>query len=259
MMKKHLATPVCLLLLVPCLLPYLVPHAARATIVNTLSGFSDQNPGWSGTIRASFSRTGGNTDIGSLEAAGRAQWRTERSRWRFLSGATRKTSQGEEVARSLVAHIRHNWRLDGSVHTLAFLQAQQNPFQRLKARYLAGAGLRIDLVRREAFTLSLGAAHMVEIEEIEDVSGRDTDHRLSSFLNIRWLPREDLLFNVIAFLQPGWSRFADRRAIALASLQVRLGGGFALSWGGDIQYDSEPPAGVETTDWEVKTGLSYEL
>ncbi|MFH1845350.1 MAG: DUF481 domain-containing protein [bacterium] len=237
----------------------LLPVCAQAAIINTLQGFKDQEPGWTGNFTGSFSTTGGNTEQLTLEAAGQAQLLGDRSRWRFLSGARRESSHGVETAKSVMGHVRHNQTLSPLVHTLAFLQIQQNPFQRLESRFLLGGGFRFDLFRRQNWSLSWGLAHMVEKERIEDEAGSDTDHRVSSFLMVRWRPQENVQLDVIAFAQPRWAEFADLRAIVTAGMRVKISDAFSLRLQVDYQHDANPPANVDEADWEFTTGLSFEL
>ena len=57
------------------------------------------------------------------------------------------------------------------------------------------------------------------------------------------------------FYQPAFADFSDARAVGLASLKVALTGRLSLRLGGRVEYDAEPAAGVEETDWKTRTGL----
>ncbi len=244
----------CALLLVVAL-----PRAGRAQIVNTLVGFDEEEQGWSGGVETRFSLTGGNTELVSLSAGGSVQFQSGANRWRLLGDASRETSQGERVEEETVAHLRYNRQLLPWVSTLTFVQHQRNPFQRLKTRFLAGAGARFDVVRASRIHAALGASHMVEVERIEDASGTDTDQRLSVFAILEGKLSEPVVVEVTSFVQPLWSDFSDMRAILAASLRVTLVGSLAMTLNYDLQHDTEPPAGVEDTDWKLRAGLAYEL
>jgi putative salt-induced outer membrane protein YdiY len=251
-----------LALLIPplCILALLVaPRPACPAIVNTLTGFAADEPGWSGGVEAGYSASGGNSEVTHLTAGARAQRLGERHRWRLLGGYERETSGGEEVGRSLLGHLRHNRRLGRVASTLAFAQVQNNPFQRLRSRLLLGGGLRFDLAAGADWRLAIGAAHMVEIEDLEDVDDEETDHRLSSFLALGRRLREGVRLEATAFFQPRWSDPGDHRILVNAGLGVDLGGGLAHFTRFALEHDSEPPPGVEKTDWKLAVGLELKL
>ncbi len=233
-----------------------IATAADAQILNTLRGWSDTEPGWSGKLGASFSASGGNTDVVSLAASARAQWRGGRHRVRGLVGGSRTESDGRKSSESLVGHVRHNVEVVTGISTLVFAQVQENPFQRLKSRVLLGAGGRVDVARRETWELSVGVAHMFEAERLDGESGRREDHRLSSFASAEGELSETVTIDATAFYQPLWSDFADSRLVASGSISVALVGSLSLDVAGAVQVDTRPPDGVGRRDWSQITGLS---
>ncbi len=242
------------------LLPLFLAAAAApasAQILNTLRGFSGNEPGWSGSAAISFSQTGGNTEVLELGAEAQLQYEWKRERWRVMGEQSYKSNRGSRTEDETTGHLRHNHRFTPWLSSLAFTQIQRNPFQRLQQRVLFGAGARFDLLRRKNWSLSLGAAHMTEIERIEDVDGHVTDQRLSSFATFDGLVGETLIVQFTSFVQPLWSDFGDVRALGLAGTKVKLGGHFSQNTNFELRYDSRPPEEVKTTDWEVKTGLGY--
>ncbi len=242
-----------------CLLPLLAVGSASAQIVNTLRGFGGEDPGWSGEALASFARSGGNTDVFTLSIGGRAQWQGERHRWRLLADATREKSGDETNAESALGHLRHNARIASGLHTLAFVQAQRNPFQRLESRVLFGGGLRADILARDDLAASVGLAHMVEVEDVEERAGSSTDQRLSAFLSVTGRMSDRAGVDVTIFAQPRWGDPADMRSTVAASLKVAVSGRLSLVVSADVVHDTEPPDRVEDTDWKTRTGFSWDL
>lgn len=231
-----------------------VPGSA-GVILNTLSGTGNQEPGWNGGVEGSFAASGGNSDRMTLSGGGRMVWQGENDVWRIQGQAERAESHSEEIARSVVGHLRQNHRLTGPMHSVAFVQIQHNPFQRLESRWLIGAGGRWDIYDDERGRLSLGATHMIEVERIDGMTGRETEQRLSAFLFVGRQLTEDAKLSGVCFFQPLWSAFEDRRAMANLDLDVSLTGSLSLLVGGSVEYDSDPPADVDTTDWKTTTGL----
>jgi len=234
----------------------MIAPTADAQILNTLRGWSSDEPGWSGKLGASFAASGGNTDVVSVAASARAQWLGGRQRVRALVGGTRTESDGRKSSESLVGHVRHNVEIVSWFSTLVFAQVQENPFQRLESRVLLGAGGRFDVARHETWALSVGVAHMFETERLDGESGRRDDHRLSSFASAEGDLSESVTIDATAFYQPRWSDFADSRLVASGSLSVALVGSLSLEVAAAVQVDTRPPDGVERRDWSQVTGLS---
>ena len=140
----------------------------EAQIVNTLRRWSDADPGWSGRVEASFAAASGNTEYLELTAGGSAQLIAGRHRLRGLASESLRRANGEKIAESFLAHLRHNYRLTSVFSTLAFAQHQSDPFRRLRRRTLIGAGTRMDLIREEDWEGSLGLSYMFEAEELTD-------------------------------------------------------------------------------------------
>jgi putative salt-induced outer membrane protein YdiY len=240
-------------------------RGASAQIVNTLSGFSEV-PGWSGVAEATFTRSGGNTDVLTLGTAAKVQWQspvTPQSAWRqrirLLGGVSRTEVNGDEVVDSSMAHVRDLIRLRSWLSTLAFTQIQRDRFQRLRSRMLVGAGFQVDPVQRSTWSLTAGAAHMVEREEIRDSNAPLYAHRLSTYLY--WhgdlTGNKAIGVNVTSFYQPRWSDWRDVRANGAAELTARLGPVVTLGLVASLRSNSRPPTGVDETDWSYLTKLTF--
>ena len=233
----------------------LAPGVAGAAIVNTLRGFNDDKPGWSGSLSGSYGASGGNTEVTKLEAGAQLQWRNETERVRLMGSAKRASSRGDEIARAVTGHLRHNHYLGGRWSTLEFLQIQENPFQRLKSRALAGLGLQCDVVRDSSVTLTAGASHMFERQRLDGESGHTDAQRLSSFVSVLAQVRPGVRLDGLAFYQPRWSSFADWRGFGKLDLNVALSSALTLFTGVQVEHNARPAEGVEKTDWETTTGV----
>lgn len=235
------------------------PGVAAAQILNTLRSFSDATPGWSGSLGAGFGVTGGNTEVLSLSGRTLAQYGRGAERLRLMGEIAYKSSAGRRIAESSVVHVRHNHRFGPVLHSLAFVQQQRNPFQRLQSRVLAGAGVRLDLVRRGRWQLSEGVSTMLELENLRDEAGTDAGHRLSTFTTLDVQANELVSAQVTTFVQPSWGDWRDVRALVVAGALAKLAAGLALSVNASLQHDARPPRGVETSDWDVQTGFVLDL
>ena len=234
----------------------IAPEAADAQIINTLRGWNEDEPGWSGEIAAAIAIAQGNTEYFELDLSAAVRYETERHRVRGLADFTRRTASGVEIAEATLLHLRHNYRLTDLVHSLVFLQAQRNPFQRIDSRFLLGIGARFDVVRDETFDASVGASYMRERETLtEDDSGATTRNRGNFFASLLGRPTEQLRVDAHAFYQPVLSDWSDARLSAGSNLDVLLIGELSLVVGFRLAYNSRPAPGVEETDFWLRTGL----
>ena len=230
---------------------------ADGQIVNTLRRWSDAEPGWDGDVEARFALASGNTEY--LEFAGGAslQFVASRHRVRAFTNASVRNANDEKVAESLLAHLRHNYRLTPVFSSLVFLQHSSDPFRRIERRTLAGAGTRVDLVREAEWEASIGLSAMYEGEEFTDDPSGDVEHELrgSFFASAIGDVTETLRIDLSAFYQPLFSDWGDDRVFFASSLRTRVIGGLDLLVGFDLTHESRPPEGVEPTDVRLGTGF----
>ncbi len=233
--------------------------AFGGTILNTLQATDDGDPGWSGTVDGLYSGSGGNTERIIFSAGGRVQWRGEVDRLRLqLSGGYEESAQ-QVTARHGVAHLRHNHDLDADWATILFVQAQANPFQRLKSRWLSGAGLRRNLIDDDEGLVAIGATPMLEVERLEGQDGHTARGRLSMFLHVARRLSDSAKLDLVGFWQPLFSDFGDARTVGNLALKVAVTGSVDLKVGLAVEDDARPPAGVKRTDWGTFAGFGVEF
>lgn len=230
--------------------------SAHGAILNSLRGWSEDEPGWSGGLTGSFGASGGNSPQTIFEGSGRLQFRSEPNVFRLIITGRKTSAQGVETANATLGHLRHNYLLSERWATLTFLQYMRNPFQRLDSRTLLGLGARWMAVENKETRLYLGAAQMFEQERIQDVEGYTKAQRLSSFVSVEKKISEDVELDFLVFYQPRWSDFQDWRLFGEVSLDIELTGSLSLFTGYVLQYNSTPPEGVKDTDWNTKTGFA---
>lgn len=229
--------------------------SGAGVILNTLEGYDPTEEGWSGSLDALFSASGGNTEKVLLESGGRVQWRNDRDRFRLQASAGYEESGGTETARNIVAHLRHNRVLGGPWATVSFVQVQHNPFQRLRSRWLVGVGPRYDLARDAQGSAAVGVTPMLEVERLEDEIGHTARGRLSIFLHVARGFGSGARVDAVAFWQPLFSDVSAPRASGTLTCTVELAGEFDLKVGVAIEHNARAPEGVEQTDWSTFTGL----
>ncbi len=237
----------------------LIPAVGGAAIVNSLRDWPEDEQGWSGAVAGSYGASGGNSPQSTFEGAGRVQLRSKNNVWRLLASGRRTTVHDVETANAVLGHLRHNYLLSDRWATLAFLQHQRNPFQRLDSRYLLGFGGRWKAVRGKSTLIYLGASHMFEQERIQDEEGHQKAQRFSGFASLETRLSEDVTIDFLIFYQPRWSDFKDWRMFGEIYLEVELTGSLSLFTGYEIEHNSRPPVGVHPTDWHTKTGFAFKF
>jgi hypothetical protein len=234
-----------------------VPGGGEAQILNTLRGWADPEPGWSGTLEAAVTLSRGNSEYLATDFAAELQLVRGRHRVRALAGTQRRTADGNEIAQQRIAHLRHNYQVRSWLASLVFAQFQENPFQRLEYRTLVGVGVRFDVYRSERLRAALGVSAMGEWEDVQnDAHGTRRTTRGSYFVSVVGnAGRAEI--DLSAFYQPREANFGDARAFAAGDISVDIGAGLALRSGVDLTHDSRPPEGVEETDVRVTSGLAF--
>lgn len=232
---------------------------ADAQIVNSLGGWDDDEPGWSGAIGAIGSLKGGNTDVRSGSGAARVQWNASPYRVRLLGSFSVEDAEGVRVEEESLAHLRVNRELGGIWGVFAFAQVQRNPFQRLETRWLIGAGPYAELTWDPHWTLRVGASPMFESERIQDEPGSSERGRLSTFVRASYVAQDRAEIDVVGFYQPRFSEPSDYRSSVTASLAIDVVGELDFLTVAGWEHDDVPPAGVEEEDWSLEFGLRFSL
>jgi len=240
-----------------CLLPALTAPVQGGVILNTLAGYDQREPGWSGKIDGLFSGSGGNTERIIFSAGGQVQWRGEVNRWCLQSVGAYEESAGRETARNVVVHLRHNRDLSEAWASILFAQVQHNPFQRLESRWLFGAGARVNVRDDEQGRIGIGLTPMLELERIDGEPGHHTRGRLSAFVHVAQHLNDRTRLDLTAFWQPLFSDIQAWRAVGNVALVVEINGHLDLKLGAAVEDDARAPAGVERTDWSTYAGLSW--
>ncbi len=249
--------------LIPALTALVLTGPVRpcpAQIVNTLRGFSDEEPGFDGELSLYMDLAQGNTEYQEFSGSLTFQWKGRRQRVRVLSSGRWKTARGEDVANASSGHLRHNWWFAHRWGTIVFVQNQHDRFQRLKSRFLLGGGLRWDLHRSRAFDAFVGMTTMLENEQLEgDGRSEPRRQRMSSFLSLLFDLNDHATFDMVAFYQPRWADFSDFRSSLQARLKTDVVAQLYFELNFSHRYDSRPPEGVKRDDWTLRTGLGMKF
>jgi putative salt-induced outer membrane protein YdiY len=212
------------------------------------------------TVQGSFTGRTGNSESVSVGAG--AMGGAHAGRHGFFGSTQADYARFDKqtaVSKSFV-HLRYDYALLDWLHPEAFVQQQQDKFQRLQLRELVGAGLRFIVADEEDLRLAIGTAYMLEYERIsvaEGAADRPTTlaHRLSSYASTTWAPDSRVRMTGTLYAQPRLDKLEDCRVLFEAALTTDVTKRLAVTLLMTVRYDSEPPTTVKTTDAEVKNAF----
>jgi hypothetical protein len=241
------------------LLLFAVPATAQ---VNTEAMRIGRNvDGLAATASATFALRAGNADVLDLGLGGRVDYRAGRFT-AFLTGSTQfSRAEGRVFLDEAFAHLRGTVRVPGRewIRPEAFLQTERDASTLLTRRYLAGAGLRLELVRDSTAAVYLGSTPMLEYELLNRdrvaVDAEMTVGRWSNYFVVKLEIADLVTFVNTVYVQPRFGRFSDVRVLDEAGLEMQITAALALRVTLDVRYDSEPPADLDRFDLALRNGL----
>lgn len=163
------------------------------------------------------------------------------------------------VSKSFI-HLRYDYEVLYWFFPEVYVQQQQDKFQRLLLRELAGIGPRFVLSDEEEFRFALGTSYMFEYERISVPTGAADDprtiaHRWSTYATATWKLDDAIRMVGTVYGQPRIDRWSDVRVLFESAVITSLSKRLALKLLVTMRYDSEPPTTVKSTDLEVKNSF----
>ena len=244
----------------------LLPAATAAqTILNTERFQLDEVDGRHLSAEFSLSFQGGNARILDASVSGMAGTLSGSNWLRAIFGGRYLSTRESSVLDAEFLQLRYSRVLSPATRTFHFLQVQRNRTFLLRSRWLAGSGVRTDVVRSRRGTLALGTGVMGEREALdpdrlgEDEEVRTGAVRLANLAVFSWeADRGPSILNIL-YVQPDLSEFGDVRILndlaVTAPITERIDLRLALEW----RRDTRPPASLEKDDLRLSTGVGLGL
>ncbi len=238
----------------------LLPRVARAQVnIERLRSDLKIAPA-TATIEGSFTGRTGNVE--SVVFGGAATGAAKYKRHRFFGSTSAdyaRFAHKTTVSKSFV-HFRYNLELLTWLFAEAFVQQQQDKFQRLLLRELAGVGPRVRVFDEPNLALAIGTAAMLEFERIAVAPGAldsatTLTSRSSSYASATWKADSRVRALGTVYVQPRFADFADVRILFEASLVTDITQRLGVRVIATVRHDSRPPTEVKTTDLEIKNAL----
>ena len=240
----------------------LLPAAAPAqTILNTERFQLDEVDGHHLSADFSLSFQGGNARVLDASVSGMAGTLSGSNWLRAIFGGRYLSTRESSVLDAEFLQLRYSRVLSPATRTFHFLQVQRNRTLLLRGRWLAGSGMRTDVVRSRRGTLALGTGVMGEREALdpdrlgEDEEARTGAVRLANLAVFSWeADRGPRILNIL-YVQPDVSAFGDIRILNdlafTAPLADRISSSLSLEW----RHDTRPPGTLGRDDVRLAAGL----
>ncbi|WP_437808838.1 DUF481 domain-containing protein [Sorangium sp. So ce1078] len=240
----------------------LLSSAAGAQIVNVqpLIAANGGKDGLAVSVEGSADVRTGNTRLVALSGSAIAGYRAGRHQVFAMARAEFSEEAGDPIVNKDLEHLRYRLTLTGPLEAEAFVQHDRDDFRRLALRALVGAGPRLRVAPFEGFEAAVGAALMLEHEQLAsgpepDAGERVSDARLSAYLILATSVTPHLKLGNTFYLQPRLDRPGDVRVLSETSLLATATKHLAIKMALASAYDTEPPAGVIPLDATLKSTL----
>lgn len=206
------------------------------------------------TVGVAYLNATGNTDVTSLNADERLEWKRPRFLWAQYGNAINGSTDGKESANLLATGLRGDWKPPGRLSVYALTDFDRNRFANISRRFQEGAGLGYTLIDRpmHRLTTELGS---------QFVQQRNLDGVSDNFLAGRAAEVYRYTFRASSYAEerleylPNFETTQDYRMNGEASVVAPLSRHLALKLGYVVRFDNLPEPGVEKTDRFFTSGL----
>lgn len=213
--------------------------------------------GFTGQLEGDASMQSGNTTNTRIGAGSRLQWiRGKVTDFIVLNYDYGESSSTRDINKAFL-HGRHIVQRNKHWAWEAFGQLEQNEFTRLSFRALGGGGLR-HTIREDTDkgAMYVGIGGFYSTERLDDDSVTNLV-RVNTYLVIKQAFSPTTHFVSTTYYQPATTDFDDFRLLEQAALTVAINKRLDLKLSIDIAHNSQPPAGVKSTDTSFRTGIKY--
>ncbi len=175
--------------------------------------------------------------------------------------------KGSATVSKAFGHLRYNYRFLPWLFGEAFVQLEEDKFQRLALRQLIGSGLRFGIVQKKEIELYYGTAWMADHSKLNDdpvpfgtfVGPSWWAQRWSNYLSSTWRMSERARISEAFYVQPRVNGFHDFRLLSDTSFVVDVDKRLSVKINARVLHNNTPPSRVLATDVDVLTSLVLTL
>ena len=243
------------------LLSFLYVTTLFAIIDIATVDFGDKTEGFSGALYGSFQKKRGNTEKDEAEYGGRIQYDTNKT-ITWLQGEAEKDKAKDYVTDdNAFIHLRHIHQVYNPAWAMeAYVQLKKDRFKNIQQRTLFGLGPRYRLLNSKRYGKSFMGISILDekvdySENLFDPNEHNT--RISTYLSYKIPVNSRFELSYLGYYQPKLDNGSDYMTSSKAEMTIHLSKVFDLSYLIELDYDSQPARGVNTTDTNQRLSFIY--
>ena len=217
---------------------------------------SYETPTWKGNVTLGGNYQTGNTDRINAAVGADALRKSDKDRYSLNFLFNYSEEDGNKTAESYYGSAKYDYFFTKRMYGYIGLELLKDDFKDLTLRTILGPGAGYQIWDEERRTLSAEAG----ISYFSDnyIVAEDDDWitaRLAGALMYKLMT--SLTFTDQLILYPSLKEFGEFNLRNEAALATPLASGWALKLVNILEYDSDPPADIEETDWNWILTLQY--
>lgn len=220
--------------------------------------FLNDTNGFIGRSDLNFNVTQNTQQVLTLGINLHAQYQHNRHRFLMISDLAFIKASNQNFVNNGYQHFRYSYKLNNRITWETFTQAQYNLVLKLDKRYLAGAGPRFKLLKKNHFRLYAAILYMYEFQSQNMETIIQYNHRLSSYLTFNF-NFDKLDFTSTTFYQPLLNDFNNYRIATDNTIDISISTHFNFRVGFNLLYDDRQPPGIPDIVYVLKNGLSFKF
>lgn len=210
---------------------------------------------WRGQADLGGSMTTGNTDTLGVTAGYDLQREGRDWRHKLKARGDYQRNDGETVREALMVAYEPSYKFDERLSVYGLAQLERDTFQGFASRLSLSGGIGYRAVAEPALTIDLNAGPAFRSAQLvgggmdEAVAGRGS-------VGIDWqvTPTLKLSNDTAAFVDGSNNTLAST-----SSIDAKIVGALSARLSYDVRYESDPPAGRDTTDTLSRAALVYDF
>ena len=216
---------------------------------------------WYGSVRMGVHISKVKDQVLRLNATAQVQYKKDRLLTLLLLNGNFLRAGNQDFDKKAFAHLRFSRKLTGPLVAEAFLQARYNKLLLIELRALAGAGLRVRLLKSAdgKQRIYFGGASLYESNQFTDGLADRQWHRFSSYISFTFRPWEKSKIVNTTYYQPAWTDFGNYRLATEWRLDTSLGRKISFFTDFTLSTDHSLPVEAPTVTYAWLNGLAFKL
>jgi len=219
--------------------------------------------GVSGKIEAGLETKRGNTNKDNYKASVRVTYdnATDYVTWAEISGEYGKSNGVEDTSKAF-AHVRYIHRVTNNekLRYELFAQLENDQFRQIKSRVLGGAGLRYKVfnsMERGKGYFGFGGFYESIKYKNQQIDPAESNERINTYLAYSIDFGNSSQFSYSLYYQPKVNNFSDYVHTNKLELQFQLYKELFLKLNATLDVDTNPPIGVNKSNFTQRTTFVF--